>query len=112
MFIAALAFLQARSPESAAEALIEGRRLRDKHSWRRAERRFRKALILARRDGDKLREAEALHLLSGFRLIGRRTAEARRLATEAAQIYRELGEVGAAAQAMRLAQTAGAMGRA
>lgn len=111
MSFAALKFLCARGPATAAEALIEGRRLRDRGAWRGAERKFQKAVSLAKRDGERLREAEALHLISGVLLLSRRTEDARRFATEAMAIYREVGESGAAMQANHLAKTAEAMAR-
>lgn len=43
--------------------------------------------------------------------MNRRTRDAKRLATAAAAIYREIGENGGAVQATRLAQTAEALAR-
>lgn len=111
MFDAMLSASFARRPASAADELTKGRWLRDKGAWRRAERKFRKALSLARRDGERRCEAQALHLLSSFRLMNRQTQDAKRLAAEAAVIYREIGENGGAVQATRLAQTAEALAR-
>lgn len=98
-------------PDALARLLDSARGARDRGAWRVAERRFHRALAMARRIGAHKETADALFILSGMRLMEKDLRTSRRFATEAADIYARLGENALTMRADKLAQTAVAMSR-
>ena len=108
----ARAFRPARDgPDALARLFDDGRAARDRGAWAAAERRFQRALAMARRIGARRETADAMFILSGLRLMERDLSASRRFAAQAAEIYLEIDERALAMRAGKLAMTATALRR-